>query len=155
LKRRKNEKIISKRNSTISVYALSRDFQVLPIAGFCTSLQIKYFCKWRNSKCIIKDIISYIPSMPCYSWSKKSLVLYKKIKKKNITKFKDIIESYWSDVDKFQGIKGTNYDNFKFRNTRNSFKLSLEYSHLSLGFNWILRLRAGYKYSTTIVVRKW
>ena len=85
--------------------------------------------------------------MPCYSWSKKSLVLYKKIKKKNITKFKDIIESYWSDVDKFQGIKGTNYDNFKFRNTRNSFKLSLEYSHLSLGFNWILRLRAGYKYN--------
>jgi len=52
--------------------------------------------------------------MPHYSWSKKSLMLYKKIKKKNITKFKDVIESYWSDVGKFQGIKGMNYDNFKF-----------------------------------------
>ncbi|KAG4098970.1 hypothetical protein H8356DRAFT_1424142 [Neocallimastix lanati (nom. inval.)] len=61
--------------------------------------------------------------------------------KKNITKFKDVIESYWFDVAKFQGIKGTNYDYFKFINTRNLFNLSLEYLHLSLGFNWILRLR--------------
>jgi len=30
---------------------------------------------------------------------------------------------------------------------------SLEYPHLSLGFNWILRLRAGYKYNTTIAIR--
>jgi len=67
-------------------------------------------------------------------------VLYKKIKKKNINKFKDVIESYWSDVGKFQGIKGTNYDNFKFINTRNLFKLNHEYPHLDLGFNWILRL---------------
>jgi len=50
-------------------------------------------------------------------------VLYKKIKKKSITKFKDVIESYWTDVAKFQGNKGTNYDNFKFINTRNLFKL--------------------------------
>jgi len=40
-------------------------------------------------------------------------------------------------------LKGVNYDNFKFINTRNLFKLSLEYPHISLGFNWILRLRAG------------
>jgi len=46
-------------------------------------------------------------------------VLYKKIKKNNITKFKDFIELYWSDVGKFQGIIGMNYDNFKFINTRN------------------------------------
>ena len=70
-----------------------------------------------------------------FSQLKKSLVLYKKIRKKNITKFKDVIESYWSDVAKFQGIKSTNYDNFKFINTRNIFKLSLEYPHLSFGFN--------------------
>jgi len=77
-------------------------------------------------------------------------VLFKKIKKKNITKFKDVIESYWSDVGKFQGIKGMNYDNFKFINTRNLFKLSLEYPHLSLGFNCILKLRAGYKIQNII-----
>ena len=38
-------------------------------------------------------------------------------------------------------------------NTRNLFKLSLEYPHLSLGFNWVLRLRAGHKYNTTIAIR--
>jgi len=80
-------------------------------------------------------------------------MLYKKIRKKNITKFKDIIESYWSDIGKLKGIKGMNYDNFKFINTRNFFKLSLEYPYFSFGFNWILRLRAGYKYNTTIAIR--
>jgi len=60
------------------------------------------------------------------------------------------MESYWSDVAKFQGIKDTNYDNFSFINTRNLFKLSLEYHHLSLGFNLILRLKFGYKYNITI-----
>jgi len=77
-------------------------------------------------------------------------MLYKKIKKKNITKLKDVIESYWSEVGKFQWIKVTNYDNFKFINTINLFELSLEYPHLSLGFNWILGLRACYKYNTPI-----
>jgi len=42
---------------------------------------------------------------------KKKLVFYEKIKEKDITKFKDVIESYWSDVAKFQGA---NYNNFKF-----------------------------------------
>jgi len=46
-----------------------------------------------------------------------------------------------------------NYDDFKFINTRNLFKFSLEYPHLSLGFNWILRLRAGCKYNTIITIR--
>jgi len=32
---------------------------------------------------------------------------------------------------KFWGIKSTNYDNFKFINTRYLFKLSLEYPPLS------------------------
>ena len=151
-KKKKNKNYI-KRNSTVSVYALSHDLQVFLIAGFCASFQIKFFCKWRNSKSIIKDLINHIPSMPRYSWSKKSLVLYKKIKKKNITKFKDAIESYWFDVGNFQGIKGIYYDNFKFINTRNVFMFSLEYPHLSLGFNWILRFGAGYKYNTTIAIR--
>jgi len=96
--------------------------------------------------------------MPCYknnmAWKgygrKNHWCSSRKLGKKNITKFKDVIESYWFDVAKFQGIKGTNYDYFKFINTRNLFNLSLEYLHLSLGFNWILRLRVGYKYNTTI-----
>ncbi|KAG4094391.1 hypothetical protein H8356DRAFT_1333391 [Neocallimastix lanati (nom. inval.)] len=53
-----------RRNSSVSVYALPLDLQVFSIAGFCASLQIKCFCKWRNSKCIIKDLINHISSMP-------------------------------------------------------------------------------------------
>ena len=49
-----------------------------------------------------------------------------------ITKFKDVIETYWSNFGKFQGIKGTNNDNFKFINIRNLF--SLECPHLSFDF---------------------
>jgi len=73
-------------------------FQYFLIAGFCASFHIKCFCKWRNFKCIIKDLINYIPSMPRYSWSKifiGALKKKKKLRKKNITKFKDVIESYW------------------------------------------------------------
>jgi len=48
--KKKKCKNYTKRNSTVSVYVLSRNLHVFPIAGFCASLQIKCFCKWRNSK---------------------------------------------------------------------------------------------------------
>ena len=31
--------------------------------------------------------------------------------------------------------------------------LSLKYPHFKLGFSWIIRLRCGYKYNTTIAIR--
>jgi len=46
--KKKKYKSYFKRNSTVSVYALYRNLQVFPIDGFCASLQIKCFCKWRN-----------------------------------------------------------------------------------------------------------
>jgi len=64
IEKKKKCKNYIKRNSTVSVYALFLDLQVFPIAGFCVSFQIECFCKWRNSKCIIKDLINHIPSMP-------------------------------------------------------------------------------------------
>ena len=90
-----------------------------------------------------------------YSWAKESHTLYKKIQKRNIKKFSDVIEMYWSDIATKQGIKGTNYDNSKFIHSRNLFNLSCKYTNLSLGFNWILCLRREYKYNTTIAIRKW
>jgi hypothetical protein len=44
--------------------------------------------------------------MSRYSWSNKIIgALTRKLgKRMNITKFKDVTESYWSDVGKFQGI---------------------------------------------------
>jgi len=51
-----------------------------------------------------KDLINHIPSMLPYSWLKKNnhWCSTRKIRKKNITKFKDVIKSYWSDVGKFK-----------------------------------------------------
>ena len=91
--------------------------------------------------------------MPKYSWAKESRTLYKKIKKRKIKNYKDIIEAYWSDIAKKQGIKGENYDNSKFIQSRVLFNLSNKYTKFSLGFNWILCLRCGYKYNTTIAIR--
>ncbi|KAG4098849.1 hypothetical protein H8356DRAFT_1424405 [Neocallimastix lanati (nom. inval.)] len=42
-------------NSTMSTYALSRDLSIPPIAGVCTTLQIKPLAKWSNSNYIINE----------------------------------------------------------------------------------------------------
>ncbi|KAG4108017.1 pyridoxal phosphate-dependent transferase [Neocallimastix lanati (nom. inval.)] len=140
-------------NSTMSTYALSRDLSIPPIAGVCAALQIKSFAKWSKSNCIIKDLIKSIPKMPYYSWTKESRTLYKKIKKYKCEKYDDILERYWKSVAKFQGIKGQNYDCNKFSNNKAIIMLSLKYPQFNLGFSWIIRLRCGYKYSTTIAIR--
>lgn len=36
------------RNPTMSTYALSRDFQIPPIAGVCAARQVKCFIKWKG-----------------------------------------------------------------------------------------------------------
>jgi len=72
------------------------------------------------------------------------IIVYDFIIKKKKKKKKKKKNFYWDRVIA---------EKSKFKNTRNLFKLSLEYPHLSLGFNWILWLRAGYKYNTTIAIR--
>lgn len=47
----------------------------------------------------------------------------------------------------------TNYNKSKFIHTRTLFNLSCKYTKLSLGLNWILLLRCGYKYNATISFR--
>lgn len=39
--------------------------------------------------------MSNIFKIPKYSWAEKSRFLFKKIKKENIKRYKDIIEFYW------------------------------------------------------------
>ncbi|KAG4087309.1 hypothetical protein H8356DRAFT_1433819 [Neocallimastix lanati (nom. inval.)] len=68
-------------------------------------------------------------------------------------KYDDILERYWKSVSKFQGIKGQNYDYNKFSNNKAIIMLSLKYPQFNLGFSWIIRLRCGYKYNTTIAIR--
>jgi len=62
----------SKCKDIISMYALSRDLQLPPLAAICSAQQLKYFLKWRSSNCIIRDLIKYIPPMFHYSWAKES-----------------------------------------------------------------------------------
>jgi len=149
-----SDKIVSRRqNPTMSTYALSRDLDIPPISGICAALQVKSFAKWSKSNCIIKDLIKYIPKMPYYPWTKESRTLYKKVRKYNCVKYEDIKEYYWNSISKFQGIKGQNYDNAKFVNNKSIILLSLEYPQFNLGFSWIIRLRCGYKFNTTIAIR--
>jgi len=114
-KKKKDVRVISKGSQRLVFMSYLVDLQAFPIAGFCASLQIKntffffffffFFCKWKNSKCIIKDLINHISFHTTLFLveKKNSLVLYGKIKKK---KKKNITKSFWSDVAKFQGIKG-------------------------------------------------
>ena len=44
-----NKKIDKLRhNSTMSIYAISKDLEIPPIAGTWAALQVKCFCKWEN-----------------------------------------------------------------------------------------------------------
>ena len=52
-------------------------------------------------------------------------------------------------------IKGriVNCDIYKYIETRKLFKVSLKYPQFNLNFNWIIRLRSGFKYNTAIAIR--
>ncbi|KAG4086133.1 hypothetical protein H8356DRAFT_1357300 [Neocallimastix lanati (nom. inval.)] len=63
-----------------------------------------------------------------------------KIRDENIKKYKEVIGFYWSNNGKHQRIKGTNYNIYKYIETRKLFKPILEYSQFNLGF---LRSRSG------------
>ena len=41
----------------------------------------------------------------------------------------------------------------KYSNNKAIIMLSLKYPQFNLGFSWIVRLRCGYKYNTTIAIR--
>ena len=69
------------RNSFISLYALSRDLQLPPLAAICAAQQLKCFFKWKFSNCIIRDLIRFIPPMSHYLWTKESKSLQEKIEK--------------------------------------------------------------------------
>ncbi|OUM62685.1 hypothetical protein PIROE2DRAFT_10944 [Piromyces sp. E2] len=63
-----------------------------PLAGICATQQIKCFIKWRNSNCIIGDLVRDIPTMSSHSlyssWIKESKSLslrYSNLQFKNST----------------------------------------------------------------------
>ena len=63
------------------------------------------------------------------------------------------IKCFFLVISIFQGIKSQNYDSNKFSNNKAIIMFSLKYPQFNLGFSWIIRLRCGYKYNTTIAIR--
>ncbi len=149
----KNNSEYLRHNPTMSTYAISRDLEIPPIAGTCAALQVQCFKRWAKSKCIIRDLIQYIPKLSHYSWTKETRTLYKKLKKKNCNSTLDIKKLYWNNILKFQGIKGQNYEINKFIHNRQIIIFSIQYPQFNLGFSWIIRLRCGFYYNTIIAIR--
>ena len=149
----KNKKPNSKnKNSYISMYALSRDLQIPPLAAICAAQQLKCFKKWKSSNCIIKNLIKFIPTMSRYSWTKESRSLNRRLVKRNIMNIKEVKEDYWKNSPTNKGIKALRYTNSKFSDTKCLFRLSYDKPQLNLGINWILRIRAGYENTTRIAI---
>lgn len=88
----------------MSIYALSRDLEIPPIAGTCVALLVKCFVKWRKSNCIIKDLIKSIPKLSYHSWTKESRILRNKLVDNNCMNANDIKEFFWNNILKFQVI---------------------------------------------------
>jgi len=140
------------KNSYISMYALTRDLRIPPLAAICAAQQVKCYKKWKSSNCIIKSLIKFIPPMSHYSWTKESKSLNKKLTKRNLKNVKEVKEDYWINSPTNKGIKVLRYNNNKFSDTKYLFLLSYDKPHLNLGINWILRIRAGYEKNARIAI---
>ena len=140
------------RNPYLSIYALSRDLNIPPLAGICAAQQVKCFVKWRSSNCIIKDLVKDIPHMSHNSWSKESHLLRNKLNKINKRTTKEIKEHYWIKSPTNKGIKALRYKNSKFADTKQLFRFSYDKPQVNLGINWILRIRANFENSTRIAL---
>jgi len=88
-----------------------------PFAAFCASLQIKWLIKWRKFLTYYKGSNREYSLGVSFFSDKKNRVLYGKIRDENITKYKDVIEFYWSNNGKCKEIKDTNYDKYKYIET--------------------------------------
>ena len=85
------------KTSNTSIYNMSKELSIPPIASFCAMAMIRCFKKWKDSSCIISHLVKKnIPTLSHYSWTKKarSLVVHKHNNKLpgEIRKF------YWENI---------------------------------------------------------
>ena len=72
-------------NSLISLYAISKEFNIPPLSAKCAIAQIRCFNKWKDSLCIIGYLVNDIPPMRYfYTWAKESKTLQGKLTKKKL-----------------------------------------------------------------------
>jgi len=61
--------------SNTSLFNMSKELCIPSITCFCDNAMIRWFNKWKNSSCIIADLVNNIPTLSYCSWSKKSLII--------------------------------------------------------------------------------
>ena len=81
-------KDFQKGNSFTSLYCVSKELNVPPLSAKCAIAQVRcFFKKWKNSKCIISDLLRDISRCRSHAWDKKeSKILADKLDKFSIKK---------------------------------------------------------------------
>ena len=134
---------VHKAKSFTSLYSISKDFNIPPLSAKCALIQKKCFNKWKSSKCIISYLVNNIPKTRKHTWTKESKILNNKLNKIGDTNA--IKDFYWKRDVKRKSIKAEFYDNHSFYETNKYLDLCYDYPELSLGFQWLMKARSGYK----------
>jgi len=129
--------------SIISLYSISKDFNIPPLSTKCAISQVKCFNKWKSSNCIILSLVNNVPKIRKHTWTKQIKILNGKLQKVGDTNA--IIKFYWERDVKRKSIKAEFYNKQNFIATNKYMDLCYDYPELSLGFQGILKARCGYK----------
>jgi len=114
----------SKGNSFTSLYCVSKELNVPPLSAKCAIAQVRCFKKWKNSKCIISDLLRDISRCRRHTWDKESKILADKLNK--FLSKKAILNFYWDRDMVGKSIKAKAYKNNNFEKTREYLKLNLK-----------------------------
>jgi len=138
----------SKGNTFTSFYCVSKELNVPPLSVKCAIAQVRCFKKWKNSKCIISDLLRNISRCRHHAWDKESKILADKLRK--FPSKKTILNFYWDRDMAGKSIKAKAYKNNNFEKTREYLKLNYKYPEFSIGFRWVLHARCGYKFNAHV-----
>ena len=124
-----------------------------PLSAKCAIAQVRCYNKWKDSMCIIGNLVNFIPPMNhFYTWAKESKSLNGRLIKRKLDNNKDIQEFYWKNDFFNNASKAKIYDKYHFESTRYYINQSIKYPHLTLGFLWLLRIRCGYKLDSKVAI---
>ena len=71
--------------SFVSLYCISKDFNIPPLSAKCALIQTRCFNKWKSSNCIISYMVNNIPKTRKHTWTKESKILNDKLVSKGDT----------------------------------------------------------------------
>ena len=134
----------------LSFIVFLKNINVPPLSVKCAIAQVRCFKKWKNSKCIISDLLSDISRWRRPVWDKESKILADKLSK--FPSKKAILNLYWDRELAGKSIKAKAYKNNKFEKTREYLKLNYKYPEFSIGFQWVLRAICGYKFDALVAI---